>query len=47
VKDFNADAARSCLKNLDEGVIREYLSKREERDSGVKLSGYLPPVIFR
>jgi methionyl-tRNA formyltransferase len=47
VKDFNADAARSCLKNLDEGVIREYLSKREERDSGVKLFGHLPPAIFR
>jgi len=47
MKDFNADAARSCLKNLDEGVIREYLSKREERDSGVKLFGYLPPAIFR
>lgn len=47
MKDFDADAARSCLKNLEDGLIREYLSGREEHDSRVKLFGYVPPVLFR
>lgn len=47
VKDFNAGVARTCLKNLEDGIISEYLSLREERDSKAKLSGYVPPMIFR
>ena len=47
LKDFDADTGRSCLKNLEEGVIGQYLSMKEERDSRVKLSGYVPPEIFR
>ena len=46
-KDFDANAARTCLKNLEEGLISEYLSMKEERDSKIKLSGYIPPSIFR
>jgi len=46
MKDFDAAAARTCLKNLEDGVIGEYLSKQEERDRGVKLFGYMPPEIF-
>jgi hypothetical protein len=33
MKDFNAGAARTCLKNLEDGIISEYLSQREGRDS--------------
>jgi len=47
LKDFNADAARTCLKNLEDGIIREYLSERDERDRRVKLFGYMQPEIFR
>jgi hypothetical protein len=47
MKDFNAVAARTCLKNLGGGILREYLSKQEERDRRVKLFGYTPPEIFR
>jgi folate-dependent phosphoribosylglycinamide formyltransferase PurN len=47
IKDFNAAAARTCLKNLEDGVIGAYLSKREERDRSVKLFGYMLPEIFR
>lgn len=47
MKDFNADAARTCLKNLEEGIISKYLSLREERDSKVKLSGHVSPMIFK
>jgi len=47
IKDFDAGAARICLKNLENGLISEYLSQREERDSKVKLSGYVPPMIFK
>ena len=47
MKDFNADAARTCLKNLEDGLISEYLSIKEERDSKVKLAGYFPPMMFR
>jgi folate-dependent phosphoribosylglycinamide formyltransferase PurN len=47
MKDFDATAARTCLKNLEDGVIGEYLSKQEERDRKVKLFGYMPPEIFR
>jgi len=47
IKDFDADAARACLKNLEDGTIREYLSKRDERDSSVKLFGHILPEIFR
>ncbi len=46
-KDFNADAARTCLKNLEKGIIDEYLLNREARDSQVKLFGYIPPVLFQ
>ena len=47
MKDFNAEAARTCLKNLEDGLISEYLSSKEERDSKVKLPGYVPPMLFR
>ena len=47
MKDFDVTAARACLKNLEDGLISEYLSVREERDSKVKLSGYIPPSLFR
>ena len=47
MKDFNADVARTCLKNLEDGIISEYLSVREGRDSKVKLLGYVPPMLFR
>ncbi len=47
MKDFDVMAARACLKNLEEGLISEYLSMKEERDSEVKLPGYIPPMIFR
>ena len=47
MKDFDAAAARTCLKNLEDGIIGEYLSKQEERDRSVKLFGYMPPEIFR
>ncbi len=47
VKDFNCEAARACIRNLEEGILGEYLSRRQERDAKVKLYGYVPPVIFR
>jgi folate-dependent phosphoribosylglycinamide formyltransferase PurN len=46
-KDFDSGAARTCLKNLEDGLISEYLSEKEGRDSKVKLLGYVPPMIFR
>jgi hypothetical protein len=47
MNEFNADTARACLKNLEDGLFGEYLSGREARDLQVKLFGYVPPVIFR
>jgi hypothetical protein len=47
MKDFDAAAARACLKKLEDGVLRDYLSRRDERDRRVKLFGYMPPEIFR
>lgn len=47
MKDFEVGSARTCLKNLEDGIIGEYLSKQEERDRRVKLFGYMPPEIFR
>ena len=47
LKDFDAAAARACLKNLEDGLIEEYISNKEDRDSGVELIGYTPPVLFR
>lgn len=47
LKDFDVDTGRTCLKNLEEGLISEYLSMKEERDSRVKLSGFIAPEIFR
>jgi hypothetical protein len=47
VKDFNWEAAHACIKNLEEGIIGEYLSRQQERDAKVKLSGYVPPTLFR
>ncbi|MEC4675673.1 MAG: formyl transferase [Nitrospirota bacterium] len=44
-KDFNADAARLCLANLQSGIIRRYNSGKEARDSGTRLYGYVPPCI--
>jgi folate-dependent phosphoribosylglycinamide formyltransferase PurN len=46
-KDFDSGVARTCLKNLEDGLISEYLSGKEGRDSKVKLPGYVPPMIFR
>jgi methionyl-tRNA formyltransferase len=45
--DFNADVARRCFRNLKRGVLGEYLSRRETRDSKVKLFGYVAPKFFR
>jgi hypothetical protein len=47
MKDFDACVARTCLKNLEDGIIAAYLIEKEKRDSGVKLFGYVPPLIFR
>jgi len=47
LKDFDAGTARAAIKNLEDGLIGEYLSGKEERDLQVKLFGYVPPVIFR
>jgi hypothetical protein len=45
-KDLDAAAARTALGNLGEGLIRNYLSRKEELDSQVTLYGYVPPAIF-
>jgi Formyl transferase len=45
-KDLTADAARTCLSNLENGIIRKYNAARTERDSGVSLYGYVPPKIY-
>ena len=45
--DFTADAARRCLANLERGVMGEYLAHKKDRDSKVKLFGYISPKIFR
>lgn len=47
LKDFDADTARACLKNLEDGLIGEYLSEKDSRNLRVKLCRYIPPVIFR
>jgi hypothetical protein len=47
LKDFNSEAARICIKNLEDGIIGEYLSRQQQRDAGVRIYGYVPPVIFR
>jgi hypothetical protein len=46
-KDLDEDSARICLRNLENGIIGEYLSNREERDKAVRLFGYIPPVVYR
>jgi hypothetical protein len=46
MKDLTAGAARVCLSNLENGVIREYNADKKERDSRVKLYGYVPPKIY-
>ncbi len=46
MKDLTADAARMCLSNLENGIIREYNADKKERDSRVKLYGYVQPKIF-
>jgi hypothetical protein len=46
MKDLTADAARACLSNLENGVIREYNAVKKERDSKVTLYGYVPPRIY-
>jgi hypothetical protein len=45
-KDLTAAAARMCLSNLENGVIREYNAGKKERDSRVKLYGYVQPKIY-
>lgn len=45
MKDFNFEAARACIRNLEEGVIGEYLSRQQELDAKIQLYGYVPPVI--
>ncbi len=47
IKDFDVSVARTCLKNLEDGLISEYLSMKKERDAKVELSGYIPPMMFR
>jgi folate-dependent phosphoribosylglycinamide formyltransferase PurN len=44
--DLNADSARKCLENLRNGVIKEYNSEKERRDSNIKLFGYVPPALY-
>jgi folate-dependent phosphoribosylglycinamide formyltransferase PurN len=46
-KDFNAETARTCLSNLEEGIIGKYIRKKKEADSGVKLYGFVPPQISK
>jgi methionyl-tRNA formyltransferase len=46
-KDFNAEAARSCISNLETGTITRYNANKQELDSRVHLYGYVPPRIFR
>jgi len=46
-KDLNAETARTCLRNLESGIIGEYVSNRRNLDKVVKLFGYIPPQIYR
>jgi len=45
--DLNADAARLCLSNLGNGIVRRYNAGKESIDSKVVLYGYVPPKLFR
>jgi hypothetical protein len=46
-RDFNADAARRCLLNLEKGVLEDYLENKKTRDANVTLFGYVPAKIFK
>ncbi|OGW25642.1 MAG: hypothetical protein A2X59_03675 [Nitrospirae bacterium GWC2_42_7] len=46
-KDFNAEIARRCLSNLEEGILETYIQKKDQFDSRVKLSGFIPPQITK
>lgn len=46
-KDFNAVAARTCLANLEAGVISGYLANKEKLDAAVLLYGYQGPTTFK
>lgn len=45
-KDFNAGAARTCLANLEAGIISKYLANKEKLDAAVLLYGYQRPEKF-
>ena len=45
-RDLSADIARHCLSNLGDGIIRSYNAAKKERDSRVRLYGYVPPRLF-
>lgn len=47
LSDFNADAARRCIFNLEEGVIGRYNAVKQAADARVSLMGYLTPRLFR
>lgn len=46
-KDFNADAARSCISSIEGGVIDRYNEDKQSADARVPLLGYVPPRLFR
>lgn len=46
-KDFTADAARTCLANLESGIISRYRAEKEKLDSAVRLYGYREPKIYK
>ncbi len=46
MKDLTAGVAKVCLSNLENGIIREYNADKKERDSRVKLYGYVQPKLF-
>jgi methionyl-tRNA formyltransferase len=42
-KDFRAADGRTCLANLEGGILSRYLARKEEADARVTLYGYRPP----
>ncbi len=47
LRDFNADAARRCITNLQGGIIGRYNAVKEANDARVPLLGYVAPRLFR
>ena len=46
-KDFSPDTVRTCLSNLEAGIIEKYIQKKDELDCKVKLFGSIPPQIIK